>query len=290
MPELKDELKTRGKGMGINKKILFDQLIECIREKTPVGEKITERPRCMNGMNITASWVPLTRNSFPIPDPVDEDANLLPPMKRDALINTKYGFDENFEVQSFEGTMEKLSYRRIRWKKRGKKLSPTRIMRPHNNLGPLSKAEPRVEGGPNQEFLAKHNIDDHRHPMDWFVLLMPITQKDNKESIRDINVTGDSKTTFAISNWTKYTSVKAKMADAGEPGHIFSGKYKPLTLNEIQRQLGIYILDGVSPTPQLNFRMTPQSSDRTHGNNFVANHVGPNSKLKQNIFRHLFGC
>ena len=30
-PELKDELNNRGKGTGVNKKILFDQLIECIQ-------------------------------------------------------------------------------------------------------------------------------------------------------------------------------------------------------------------------------------------------------------------
>ena len=65
--------------------------------------------------------------------------------------------------------------------------------------------------------------------MDWFVSLMPLTKKDNKKYIRDINVTGDGKTMFAISNWTKNTSLKALMADVGEPGYIFSRKYKQLT-------------------------------------------------------------
>ena len=65
--------------------------------------------------------------------------------------------------------------------------------------------------------------------MNWFVLLMPITKIENKESIRDIHITGDKKTKFAISNRTKYTSVKAEIANAGEPGHIFAGKYKLLT-------------------------------------------------------------
>ena len=68
----------------------------------------------MNGLEITALWVPLMRNSFPIPYPVNEDANLCPPTKRDAPVNPSYGSYDKFEWQPFEGTMEKLSYRRSR--------------------------------------------------------------------------------------------------------------------------------------------------------------------------------
>ena len=174
--ELKDELRKRGKGTVGNKSILLDRLIECIRDKTPVGEEIAERPGCMNGLDITACWVPLTRNTFPIPEPLNEDANLRPPTERDAPINPKYGFDEKFERQPFEGTMYKLSYQRnCRERSRTRKLSPTRKQRPHYNPDPLPKAEPRVEGGPNEDFLKKHNLDEHSHPMDWFVSLTPIT-------------------------------------------------------------------------------------------------------------------
>ena len=42
--ELKYDLKNRGKGTDGNKNILFDRLIECIREKTPVGEKLRRDP------------------------------------------------------------------------------------------------------------------------------------------------------------------------------------------------------------------------------------------------------
>ena len=40
VPDLKYNLKKRGKGTGGNKNILFDRLIECIRDKIPVGKKI----------------------------------------------------------------------------------------------------------------------------------------------------------------------------------------------------------------------------------------------------------
>ena len=140
----------------------------------------------MNGMGITAHWVPLMQNSSPIPDPVCEDAKLCPQTEIDTPINPKYGFDEKFEWKPFEGEMDKLSYRRGRQKKRWKDIFPTRMMRPHNNPGQLPKAEPIVEGGMNQKFLAKHNLDKHIHPMDWSVSLMPITQKGNKEFIRNI--------------------------------------------------------------------------------------------------------
>ena len=89
IPEIKYELNKGGKGMGGNKKILFDLLIKCIRDKTQVGEKIAEIPGCMNGLDIPACWVPLTRNSFPILDTVNADANLLPPTEREAPINPR---------------------------------------------------------------------------------------------------------------------------------------------------------------------------------------------------------
>ena len=108
VPDMKDELKKRGKGTGGNKNILFDRLIECIWYKTPVVGKIAERPGCMNGLDITSCWVPFTRNSFPIPDPVNEDSKLCPPTERDLPINPKYGFYEKFDRQPFKRTMYKL--------------------------------------------------------------------------------------------------------------------------------------------------------------------------------------
>ena len=103
------------------------------------------------------------------------------------------------------------------------------------------------QGGPNKSFLKKHGLDEHSHPADWFNALMPLTPKDNLEHLRDVDVKGNGKTKFAISNWISYTNQKASMANAGEGGHIFAGKCLPFKNEDITQMIGVYILDGLAP-------------------------------------------
>ena len=70
--------------------------------------------------------------------------------------------------------------------------------------------------------MRKHGLDEHSYPMDWFNELLPQTPKDNNEKLKDIDVKGDGKTEFAMSNWTSYTNMKESIANAGEEGHIFA--------------------------------------------------------------------
>ena len=95
-------------------------------------------------------------------------------------------------------------------KRKGKKLSPTQMQRPMVDI------VKKYQGGPNKSFLKKHGLDENSHPADWFNALMPLTPKDNLEHLSDVDVKGDGKTKFAISNWTPYTNQKASMENAGE--------------------------------------------------------------------------
>ena len=61
--------------------------------------------------------------------------------------------------------------------------------------------------------------------------------------------------------------------NAGKEGHIFEGKHKPLTNKDIIAMLGVYIIDGLAPSPQLTMKMQPQSKQPTHGNNKVASAI-----------------
>jgi hypothetical protein len=57
---------------------------------------------------------------------------------------------------------------------------------------------------------------------------------------------------------------------AGEEGNIFAGKHCPFTNRDIVSMLSVYILDGLTPSPQLLQKMQPQSKQLTHRNNRVA--------------------
>jgi len=126
--------------------------------------------------------------------------------------------------------------------------------------------------------------------MDWFTAFMPLTPDANKEDPAVANVKGDRTTKFAVSNWTAYSNTKAMLNNAGEEGHIFAGKHKPFTNREIVAMLGVYIIDGLAPSPQLTQKMQPQSKQPTHGNDKVASAIGTGYQQKHRSFRHFFAC
>ena len=113
-------------------------------------------------------------------------------------------------------------------------------------------------GGPSTVFLWRYNLDEHSEPADWFNALMPITLGDNKECLNKIDIKGDRKTKFAVSNWASHTASKVSIANAGDEGHILVGKYnkhKPLSLQDICQVIGTLIIDGLCPLLQLKKKM-----------------------------------
>jgi hypothetical protein len=144
--------------------------------------------------------------------------------------------------------------------------------------------EPRVLGGTNSDFLKRHGLNDKRHLMDWFTAFMPLTPNANKEDLAVTNVKDDCRTKFAVSNWSAYSNTKAMLNGAGEAGHIFAGKHRPFTNRDIVSMLGVYILDGLAPSPQLVQKMQPQSKQLTHRNNRVAATFGMGYQQKHCSF------
>jgi hypothetical protein len=150
--------------------------------------------------------------------------------------------------------------------------------------------KPWVLGGPNTAFLERYGLDKTSHLMDWFTAIMLLTLDANKEDPAIANVKVDRKTKFAVSNWTAYSNTKAMMCNAGEQGHIFAGKFKLFKNKDIIQMLGVYILDGIAPSPQLVWKMQPQMKQPTHVNNKIASTISPRYQQKHHSFRHFFGC
>eukprot|EP00957_Ditylum_brightwellii_P196244 14952577-Ditylum_brightwellii.AAC.1 len=73
--------------------------------------------------------------------------------------------------------------------------------------------KPREKGSPCSRFCLKYGLDEKSHPVDWLNSLLLLIPKDNSEDLVEIDVTGDRKTKFAVSNWTPYTATKARMAN-----------------------------------------------------------------------------
>jgi hypothetical protein len=128
--------------------------------------------------------------------------------------------------------------------------------------------------------------------MDWFTAFMPLTPNMNHEDPGVANIKSDKTTKFAISNWTAYSNMnmKAMICNAGELGHIFAGKFKPFKNVDILQMIGVYIIDGLAPSPQLVQKMQPQEKQPTHGNDRIASVMAPGWQQKHRSFRHFFAC
>jgi len=61
----------------------------------------------------------------------------------------------------------------------------------------------------------------------------------------------------SIADWTTFTNKKAMLANAG-PGGIIYQDFKPLTPQEVKQFLALYILQGLSPSPQIKQKFKPQ--------------------------------
>jgi hypothetical protein len=289
---LRAELKKRGRSTFGNKAAMQQRLNEAIALNVPVSESAgnINRDESMMGLDVTAKWELLNRCENPMPEPTNADGSLRPPTEMNDTINPKFGFIETFDRIPFTGTTEKMRYvrpegrsvNRSRKEKRKRKQSQPRQSRP------VAEVLPRKLGGPNTDFLHRYGLSETSHPMDWFTAFMPLTPNDNKEDASVPNVKGDRRTKFAVSNWTAYSNTKAMLAGAGEPGHIFAGKHRPFSNKDIVQMLGVYIIDGLAPSPQLTQKMQPQSKSPTHGNDRIAAALGPGYQQKHRSFRHFF--
>ena len=148
----------------------------------------------------------------------------------------------------------------------------------------------RKVSGPNTAFLRQYGLDKMIHPMDWFTAFMPLTPDANLEDPAITNMKGDKMTKSVMSNWTAYSNTKAMLNNAGKEGHIFARKHLSFTNKVIAAMLGVYIIDGLAPSPQLMQKMQPQSKQPTHGNNKIASCIGTGYQQNYHSFWHFFAC
>jgi len=114
------------------------------------------------------------------------------------------------------------------------------VGRPRNLVGPTAYKE-------NEQEFKKFNFDEEfdrppskSHPADWFSALLP--DKRSPENPNHI---------VSIADWTTFTNCKAWLANAGQGGLIYQD-FKEFSAKEVKQFLALYILQGLSPSPQIN--------------------------------------
>ena len=78
------------------------------------------------------------------------------------------------------------------------------------------------------------------------------------------------------------------LSNAGEGGSIYC-EYKPFTVFELMKHIGIYFLNGVSPSPQVEQKMSSQKDDVFNSNNMVHYALGRGGVRCHKHFKCFFG-
>ena len=123
-----------------------------------------------------------------------------------------------------------------------------------------------MTGGPNAEFLSDNDLDHTSLPHEWFEPFLPRS---------------------LTSLWTGYTNTKALIENAGNEGEIYPDFY-PFTPDEMRRHLGVYIVQGLFPSPEVSMKFYTQSEDDINGNDFVSRSLGPQAIRRHKHFRRFF--
>ena len=91
-----------------------------------------------------------------------------------------------------------------------------------------------------------------------------------------------------VAQWATFTKIKATFQNAGEEGGPYVGEYKQFSPREIQQHLAVYILQGLSPSPQVHFKFKSQREDDVNGCDFIARSLGPGAERRHKMFRRFF--
>ena len=86
-----------------------------------------------------------------------------------------------------------------------------------------------------------------------------------------------------------WTNLKASLADAGKNG-LCSRDFKQFTTKEIRQHLGLYVLQGLCPSPRVEMKFQLQHQDKLHGNDFVYRLSGSNAERRHRHFKAFFSC
>ena len=54
---------------------------------------------------------------------------------------------------------------------------------------------------------------------------------------------------------------------------------------EVRQHLAIYIFNGLTPSPRVEFKFKPHSDDVVHGNDFIYRSFGPRAALRHKEFK-----
>ena len=261
--QLRDELKMRGCSQKGKKAELWSRLVKAIEDKIPLVENLTIDKANLAGDSFSpgAYWDLLeckgdyvedkTSEGFRAPtDPADEVSQV-----------KKRNYAQKFDRMVFSGKTELPAMRRDGRLKKNKQGKVKYEIRAHN------KTEAKMT------FIRKNNLNVDSHPAEWFGAFVPIKSKGNDQN------------DFSMESLNRWTNIRALMENAGGLG----GKYEDFvnfSTDELMKHIGIYLLQALSPLPQVEMKFHSQVEDPVNGSDLVHRSFGGIAWKSEKRHRH----
>ncbi len=181
------------------------------------------------------------------------------------VIPMKHGFAEVFDWPRFSGTYERVVTHRN-----------TRVR--YDDTGKIrTERLPREKGGPNPAFVKKHKLSIHSHPADFAEVFVPYQKNPYAGAVEHPS----------FQAWANYTHSKAIMSQAGKGGAVYPD-FKSFAMHEIRQHIGLYVLNGLNPSPGVELKFRSSAQDELHGSDFVRNSFKPNAERRHPMFKAFF--
>ena len=66
---------------------------------------------------------------------------------------------------------------------------------------------------------------------------------------------------------------------------VYKGEWDVFSARELKQNFGIYLLQGLAPSPRIKYKFNPQCRDIIAGNDFVYNSFGSNAERRHKHFK-----
>ena len=129
------------------------------------------------------------------------------------------------------------------------------------------------------KMMEKHKLCQDTTPAEYMEVFLP--KKTNPYSRKGEDF-------ISMSQITKWTNMKAILANTGTD--CYKDFKEPFTPDEIQAHLGLYLLNGVSPSPRVEWLLNPQNKNPIHGKDFVYHGFKSNPQRRHKHFKAFFSC
>ena len=260
--ELKYELSRRGQPVGGRKVVLLERLKMALFQQIAI-QSTNNNPQQttdnLNDFSPNAKWRPLVA----MEEAMEEPDNTTPlmhaptiPVEDAEFVPQKHNFAERFDRECFVGREKVLKFYHngVPMRVNGKQQMEERVT---------------IIGGPKADFLLEKGLNESSKPQDWFNAFHPIFDRKGKNP-QNVN------TLFWMHKWAFWTNQNAISCSASLPGGVYPS-FTPFSYLEIEHFLGLYILQGLNPSPQVEMKFNSQQVDPVQGNDLCYHIFGANA-------------